>query len=133
MTRQINAVLTICILAAGMSLAMAQSGSAISFAVGFPFKIGDVDCAPGQYRLVYEGKGARHLVVYNLTNNRSHFVRFTTRLSEREDSGVVFDRIGDSRFLSEVYMNGSDGFQLSVTSAAHSHENQTVEPSANQR
>jgi hypothetical protein len=47
-----------------------------------------------------------------------------TRLSALESAKaqVVFHKVGEKRVLSEVYLPGADGFQLSGTKGEHTHE-----------
>jgi hypothetical protein len=38
------------------------------------------------------------------------------------DAHVVFDRIGNSRVLSEIWISGMDGLSLVATKEEHEHE-----------
>jgi hypothetical protein len=35
---------------------------------------------------------------------------------------VVFDKVGEQRFLSEIWIPGQDGLQVRGTTQAHKHE-----------
>jgi hypothetical protein len=50
-------------------------------------------------------------------------IRFDTRLSERkgEDGSVVFDKVGNELYLSEIYIIGMDGFFFKGAPGKHKH------------
>ncbi len=49
-------------------------------------------------------------------------VAFLTRLSSREGNPqVVFDKDGDTYFLSEIYLAGKDGYHLQGAPGRHTH------------
>ena len=123
MKKRIWVLVAVALLIFGISLTLAQNKTTLSFKVSFPFKVGDQTFPAGDYRLSYDGRDSRHLSLYDNKTNEKQFITFVTRLSGRNDGGVVFDSINKVRYLSEVYMNGADGFQIRATPEEHSHEN----------
>ena len=122
MKKQHWTILALLILIAGMTLAMAQTRT-MSFKVTVPFQVGDATFTPGDYRLSYDGKGSRHLVLYDVKKNQKTFVRFVTRLDSRAQGGIVFDTVEQTRHLSEVYLAGAEGFRLVEVSKSPMHTN----------
>ena len=123
MKKRIWMLVAVVLFISGISLSLAQSKTTLSFKVTFPFKVGSQVFPAGEYRIVYDGRDSRHLAVYDNKTNEKQFINFVTRLSGRSDSGVVFDSINKVRYLSEVYMKGTDGFQIRASSEEHIHEN----------
>ncbi len=123
MKKQFWLLAAVVLLISGVNLTLAQNNMSLSFKVSFPFKVGDQLLPAGDYRLVYDGRDSRHLALYDAKTNEKQFITFVTRLSGRNDGGVVFDSINKVRYLSEVYMRGADGFQIRATPEEHVHEN----------
>ena len=121
MKKQFWTLLSVALFLVSMNFAAAQSKTSMSFSVSFPFKVGDATFAPGNYRLMYDGGNSRNLQLVNIDTRQTQFVRFITRLSSRSEGRVVFDSVKQERYLSEVYMGGSDGFQILGTPEDHSH------------
>ncbi|MFZ0426953.1 MAG: hypothetical protein WAO20_02465 [Acidobacteriota bacterium] len=122
MKKQFWTLLTVVFLLAGMNVAVAQSKSSMSFSVPFPFKVGETTFTAGVYRLTFDGGNSRNLQLVNTGTRQTQFVRFITRLSSRSEGKVVFDTVKQERYLSEVYMGGTDGFQILGTPEDHGHE-----------
>ena len=114
--------LAVVFLLAGMDLAVAQSHASLSFKVAFPFKIGETTLPAGSYKLTYTGATTHNLQLINKDTGATQFVRYITRLSPRTEGNVVFDSYQNQRYLSEVYLGGSDGFQIQSTPQEHNHE-----------
>ncbi len=58
--------------------------------------------------------------------NVSGYAMVITRLAGEmhttpEDAHVVFDKVGDSYFLSEIWITGEDGYLLNSTKEKHTH------------
>jgi len=102
----------------GSGLMLAESST---FEVRFGFSAGDQDFPPGQYKINYAGGNSNLFVLQNLRTNEKANVSFITRLSRREKGAVIFDESDGRHYLSEVYMQGIDGFQLKGSPKDHKH------------
>lgn len=79
---------------------------------------------PGEYTFV-PSSDERSITVTS-PDKSSALARVLTRLAAgihttRQDSHVVFDKIGDKFFLSEIWIAGQDGFSLLNTEEKHEH------------
>ena len=102
----------------GSGLVLAESST---FEVRFDFSAGDKVFPPGQYKITYARGNSNLFVLQNLGTNEKANVTFVTRLSRREKGAVIFDESDGRHYLSEVYMQGIDGFQLKGSPTDHKH------------
>ncbi|HYK91952.1 MAG TPA: hypothetical protein VE398_24510 [Acidobacteriota bacterium] len=90
--------------------------------VQFPFKAVGTDFPSGTYRIETSNTEEIHAItIRNLATGEAKIVPFLTRLSERETPAVVFDKVGDQYYLSEIYMTGLDGFYIKAAPGTHTH------------
>jgi hypothetical protein len=109
------------LLAAGSSLAYAQDE--VTAEIPFKFMAANRTFEAGTYDLqVSEDRNDVTLVTPQRT---SDFMPVLTRLAAPEtplsDGKLVFDRVGDSYYLSEVWLPGMDGFLIRATKEKHTH------------
>jgi len=123
--RPAMAVLVLAALVAVLAL-QAQS---VPQRVNVPFKFNLMEKAyqPAMYYFRYDGSAEQ---VELLSRDKSLLtrVRVVTRLAPtpgaKKDGHVrlVFDQVGEERYLSEVWIPGMDGLLLRATSERHKHE-----------
>ncbi len=111
----------------GALAAQAQNASnTVVMKVAFPFTAGDTSLAAGTYRVSQPG-GMGMLKVEAVGGKESATVPVITRLSQEKHSkgaqkaALVFDKVGEQSFLSEVWMPGLDGFLVRGTTDEHKH------------
>jgi len=121
MKKQLLVLLTVILFLSGMSVGLAQNSAQLSFSVPFQFEVGENLLPAGEYRIIYDGQNSGHLQLVDTKTNQKQFVTFITRLSKRSEGSVVFDSINNVRYLSEVYLGKSDGFQIRATPEEHGH------------
>jgi len=121
MRKQFWILMSLTVVFAAMNLAVAQSRSVLKFSAPFPFQVGEQSFQAGKYSLSFDGK-SQFLELLDTKTSQKQFVPFVTRLSSREKSGIVFDSVNKTHYLSEVYMIGADGFQIRVTQEEHKHD-----------
>jgi len=121
MKNQLWVILFVILVLSGMSVALAQDAAKMSFSVSFPFKAGKNTFPAGEYQITFDQADSRHLQLVNTKTSEKQFITFVTRLSQRDQGSIVFDSIDEARYLSEVYMLGSDGFQIRATPEEHGH------------
>ncbi len=107
----------------GLYASLALAGE-IQVDVQFQFSAGGEVFPAGKYK-ISTGDTTRPaaLTIRSTESGKRSMVPFVTRLSRRSENqpAVVFDKQGDKYFLSEVYIAGTDGYQLKGAPADHSH------------
>ncbi len=88
--------------------------------IQFPFKAVGKDFPAGKYRIEAEVQPGE-LKLFNEATGKGAVMTYRTRLSERNEAVVVFDKQSDKYFLSEIYIPGIDGFELKAAEGAHTH------------
>ena len=102
----------------------AQNQLMIAGKVSFPFMVGTKTLPAGQYDFVYDST-SRAIRVVSAGKNMA-LAPVVTRLSRAihtspKDSHIVFDKIGETYLLSEIWVPGIDGYMLSSTKGEHEH------------
>lgn len=92
--------------------------------IPFAFTAAGTELPAGTYRVSTDTSNANLLVLRNLSGGASATIPVITRLSASDSPKpqVVFDKVGDKRVMSEVYIPGIDGYQVAGTKSAHSHQ-----------
>lgn len=87
-----------------------------------PFKAAGKSYPAGHYRILADPE-EDHINLLNLDKRTKDEVQITTRLTPREgQSGeIVFDRIGNDYYLSEIYIIGMDGIFFMGAPGKHKH------------
>jgi hypothetical protein len=109
-------------LAAGTAPAYAQTGVKVD--IQFPFIVAGRTLPAGTY--VIEESSPEMLVVRSTTDVKAvASVVPITRIAQPalpfDQAEVVFDKGGDSSYLSEVWPTGADGFLVYAAKGAHTH------------
>jgi hypothetical protein len=109
---------------AGVSAAYAQG--AVTSDVPFAFKLGNKTFEPGKYTFRPDDQDA--VITITSPKGASSPAIVETRLAEPDpslgDGRLVFDKVGDVYYLSELWVPGAeDGFLLHITKGPHTHVN----------
>jgi hypothetical protein len=99
--------------------------SEIKATIDFPFKVEGQMLPAGTYDFVRDPSAAAFRVTDGGKNSALALIQ--TRLSSEihttpGDAHLVFDKIGDTSVLSEVWISGQDGYVLAVTKGQHEHK-----------
>ncbi len=87
--------------------------------IKFPFRAGSDSLPAGKYKIQ---AGDVNLTIRNMDTGATIKVPFLTRLSSREGKPeLVFDKEGETFFLSEIYMAATDGYHLQGAPGKHTH------------
>jgi hypothetical protein len=102
------------------------SVSALIAKIPFEFTVGKQALPSGDYRVVIRPEDAPTLRLLSVDGKTAVTFMAITRLASQHTgdapkASLVFDTIGEKRFLSEVWVNGSDGYLVLATRAAHTH------------
>jgi hypothetical protein len=129
-------VLSFVLLAVSLSTHAQASDGEVVAKVAFAFHVGDESYPAGSYRVTRRGSDAMNpvLVIRADKGGDNSSVSVVTRLARQEHTdhatsgNLVFDRVGDERFLSEVWLPGEDGYLVRGTAAQHQHDIVTSNP-----
>jgi len=89
--------------------------------IQFPFKADGKDFAAGQYHFDTNLQSSQ-ITLRSESTGKGVLLAIVSRLSDRgQEALVVFDKVGDQYYLSEIYMPGLDGFEIKGTSGQHTH------------
>lgn len=112
-----------------VTFAYGQSASRVLARVSVPFKfvILKKEMAAGNYEMVKASGPSSYLAIRNYESGNTVTVKVIERLArvggETDKAKVVFNTVGDQRFLSEFWPSGTDdGYLLDVTKQEHKHE-----------
>jgi hypothetical protein len=125
----VSCVMLVLVILAGSLTANAQGpAKEIYTKISFPFVVGDKIFMPGDYKISRVNNVGLSIKVTSWDGSASVEVPVITRLARQEHAGhdtmesLVFDRVGDQSFLSEVWMLGEDGYLLKGTVEEHQHK-----------
>jgi hypothetical protein len=102
---------------------------ALKATIDFPFTAAGKALPAGQYEFLRDstlqvftvtGAGKTHAVVSILTT-----LALQTH-SNADNAYLVFDKVGEACFLSEIWVPGADGFLVLATKGKHEHKVVTV-------
>jgi hypothetical protein len=77
----------------------------------------------GKYAITIEDENANLLGFQNEATGKKMVVEYMTRLAMRstDQAELVFDKAGDSLYLSEIHLTDADGYFLPGAPAKHTH------------
>jgi hypothetical protein len=92
--------------------------------IPFTFIANGKELPAGKYLISPQEQDPRILLIRSEKGADSALLPVITRLSASESSEprVVFDKVGEKHYLSEVYLPRMDGFQLPGAPGEHSHQ-----------
>jgi hypothetical protein len=97
----------------------------IKATIDFPFKVEGKVLPAGAYDFVRDDSAAAFRVTDGGKNSAIALIQ--TRLSSEihttpADAHIVFDKIGETCLLSEIWIPGQDGYVIMVTKGPHEHK-----------
>ncbi|MCE5307507.1 MAG: hypothetical protein LLG20_07680 [Acidobacteriales bacterium] len=114
-------LITLLAVAAGYGQSLVAS---ITANINFPFTVEGKILPAGEYKFVRTDSGSAFIVESGVRHVATALV--LTRLSRAmhttpEDSHIVFDKVGDTYTLAEIWAPNEDGFVLAMTKTPHEH------------
>ncbi len=102
--------------------AMAQVSNALVVTVPFPFYVSGKLLPAGSYK-IHANATLNELTVANDNGKDNAMAGVITRISTttEDNSSVVFDVAGNDHYLSEIYIQGEDGFLIKGYGEKHTH------------
>jgi hypothetical protein len=115
------ALLSLCFVLAGLAYGQTTLKANIPFA----FHAGGKVLPAGQYDVLPQ-PGSAPIRVRSADSKTAVLVTIVTRLAGAmhttpQDSHLIFDKVGENYFLSEVWIPGVDGYLLLSTTQQHEH------------
>ncbi len=126
-TRITIALSVVSILAVALAFGQSQ-GSMARLDIPFKFMVGKKEMPAGKYEFVRQTGQQSSLLLRNMDTSKATFVSIIERLAEtspleKHKARVVFDTVGDQKFLSEFWpADNEDGFLVGVTKGEEKHE-----------
>jgi len=113
-----------------LAAASAYGQTTVSAKIPFPFTASGRSLPAGQYDFVRDTNDEA-IRVTGAVKGSGAVAMVISRLAEGmhttpQDAHIVFDKVGEKYFLSEVWIPGADGFLLHVTKEKHEHRIQHV-------
>jgi hypothetical protein len=112
-----------------VALAYGQSETAMArLDIPFKFMVGEKEMPAGKYEFVKQAAEQSSFLLRNLDTNKAIFVPIVERLAEtspleKHKARVVFDAVGDRKFLSELWpADNADGYLVGMTKGEEKHE-----------
>lgn len=116
--------------AATLPVAASEQGmnsTEIVASVAFEFNVGETTFPAGSYTISARDIGAETVEIRPSRSKDITTVPVITRLAQRARSAkkvassLVFDKVGDTRYLSEVWIPGREGYLVRGTTEGHEH------------
>ena len=103
-------------------LSVAQDGPTLIADIPFSFMAGGKTLPAGQYQFA-EGSLGKEMVIHGQNVKADVFAPVVTRLGERpgDQAEVVFDKVDNTYYFSEVHVPGMDGYLFQGASGKHTH------------
>jgi len=117
-------------LAAFLSLPASAQGmdkKEVFATVSFGFYVGDTSFPAGSYVISAANIGAESVSIRPSAGKDATTVPVITRLARQpgeakaKSTDLVFDTVGDKKYLSEVWIAGREGYLVRATKEAHEH------------
>lgn len=95
--------------------------------VDFPFYTAETSHPAGSYEISAPNFGAETVTLRPSGGKDTISMSVITRLAQRggatgaQKADLVFDTVGDRKYLSEVWIPGREGYLVRATSEAHEH------------
>jgi hypothetical protein len=108
------------------AVAYGQGRTLVTAKIPFAFSAAGKTLPPGQYEF-RRGSNAESITISGSDKDSNVILPVITRLAAGihttpKDAHVVFDLVGTTHTLSEVWVSNEDGYMLSVTKGSHKHE-----------
>ena len=108
----------------GMTVAYGQE-PVMTAKIDFSFGVPGKTLPAGDYTISYSSTNQSLLVIRGVPPNKEDAVMTVitriTQMGSSNESRLVFDKVGDKDFLSEVWFPDEDGFLIMGTPEKHTH------------
>jgi hypothetical protein len=124
MRKQFPFVIAACVVGLALAGSIAWASAKVAVNVPFSFMVKDKAMPAGTYEIQSEGGQEAKLLIRSKDGNGSVVVPVIERLADTgaKEVKIVFDKLGDKHYLSEVHIPGGDGFLVGITKGEEKHE-----------
>ncbi len=123
MDRKLFGVLALAAFVALASGVVFARASKVVVDIPFSFIVDGKTYAAGRYEFYEESAAVAHMRLRNLDSNETTAVSIVTRIKQSpgEETHLVFDKVGDDSYLSEIHFAGTDCVQVRGAPGQHTH------------
>lgn len=125
MARTSSGVIGVAVVLLGLvaTAAPAQDVGTITFEIPYAFVVNGNEMPAGGYDLRLQRNSPVVLILSSLETKERIYVQSLTRLADMggTEPRIVFDKVGNTYFLSEVHVPGIDGFHMQGAPGEHVH------------
>lgn len=124
MRKQVLAAVVVGVLALGLAGSLAWAAGAMQVDVPFAFSVKDKELPAGRYEIQVEGADQTRLLIRSGSGGGTVVVPVLERLADTggKTPKVVFDKVENKHYLSEVHIPGMDGFLVGIAKGKETHE-----------
>ena len=132
MKKPLVAVASACVVALALAGSLAWAGNTATVDIPFSFVLKDIvkdnKMPPGTYEIMPDPADMTRLVIRSKDGTLSMKVSIIERLADvgATQPKFVFNKIGNTNYLSEVHMPGQDGYLVFVAKGNEPHTHVTV-------
>lgn len=109
----------------GLLAGIASAGTPmVDFDIPFAFNVQGTTMQAGMYAVIVDGSKGSGVSLKSGGSRQTTRLAVVTRLADLEGTKarLVFDRVGDVKYLSEIHIPGMDGYSLQGAADEHGHE-----------
>ena len=117
------AAVAVAVLGLVATVALAQEPGTITFEIPYAFLVNGKEMPAGGYDLKVQRNSAAVLILVSLQTKERIYVQSLTRLADMggAEPRIVFDKVENTYYLSEVHIPGIDGFHMQGAPGEHFH------------
>jgi len=117
MLKRATLILT-AVLAGGLARPALAEGEVIHADLSFPFTVGAVELPAGHYEVrAWDHTDEPILTFKNTDTGERTVAEYVARIRPRQDDRdrIVFDRVGNRHYLTEIHLADADGYLVATT------------------
>lgn len=121
MRKQFLALAAVCAMVLGLAGSVAWAAGGVAVDIPFSFMVKGKAMAAGHYEIRAEGNDSSRLVVRG--GGGIVMVQVIERLADTgaKEPKIVFDKVDNKNYLSEVHIPGGDGFLVGIAKGKETH------------
>ena len=120
----------------GGSAVRAEDPGSLRVNIPFKFYFDTTELGPGEYLISNSTTRSPFITLRAVKETKTHQAVIVTRLagsgSQPRSPKLVFDTVGENKYISEVWLPGKDGFLVRGTPEEHKHQTLSATASSSQ-
>ncbi len=123
MKQPVPAVVAVSVAVLALAAGTARAAGIMAVDLPFSFVVNDKEVPAGHYEILPIGNHESTLVLRNTVGGGTFVMAVIERLAETGSKApyVVFDRVENKNYLSEVHIPGGDGFLVGIAKGRETH------------